>query len=68
MALSENSVLRLFGQKRAEVIEGWRKLQNEELHNLYNLYIMRMIKPRGMRWAGHLARMREKRNAYRIFV
>jgi hypothetical protein len=50
------------------VIGGWRKLHNEELHNLYcSPSIIRMIKSRRMRWAGHLARM-EKRKAYRILV
>jgi transcription termination factor 2 len=44
-------------------------MHNEELHNLYSsLSIIRMIKSRRMRWAGHVARMGEKRNAYRIFM
>jgi hypothetical protein len=48
---------------------GWSKLHNEELHNLYSSpSIIRMIKSRRMRWAGHVARMGEKRNAYRILV
>jgi hypothetical protein len=48
---------------------GWRKLHNEELHDLYSSpSIIRMIKSRRMRWAGHVARMREKRNANRILV
>jgi hypothetical protein len=48
---------------------GWRKLHNEELHNLYSSPdIIRVIKSRRMRWAGHVARMGEKRNAYRILV
>jgi hypothetical protein len=66
----ENSVLRrIFGQKRDEVTGGWRKLHNEELHNLYSSpSIIRMIKSRRMRWPGHVARMGEKRNAYRISV
>jgi hypothetical protein len=47
----------------------WRKLHNEELHNLYSSpKIIRMIKSRRIRWAGHVARMGEKRNAYRILV
>jgi hypothetical protein len=47
----------------------WRKLHNEKLRNLYSSpNIIRMIKPRRMRWAGHVVRMRYKRNAYRIFV
>jgi hypothetical protein len=65
-----NRVLRrIFGPKRDEVTGGWRKLHNEELHNLYSSpSIIRMIKSRRMRLAGHVARMGEKRNAYRIFV
>jgi hypothetical protein len=52
-----------------EVTGGWRKLHNEELHNLYSSPSMiRMIKSRRMRWAGHVARMGEKRNAYRILM
>jgi hypothetical protein len=47
----------------------WRKLHNEELHNLYfSPNIIRVIKSSWMRWAGHVARMREKRNAYRILL
>jgi hypothetical protein len=47
----------------------WRKLHNEELHSLYSSpSIIRMIKSRRMRWAGHVARMMEKRNAYKILV
>jgi transcription termination factor 2 len=66
----ENRVLRrIFGPKRDEVTGGWRKLHNEELHKLYSSpSIIRMIKSRRMRWAGHVARMGEKRNAYRILV
>jgi hypothetical protein len=48
---------------------GWRKLHNEELHNLYSSpSIIRVIKSRRMRWAGHAARMVERRKAYRILV
>jgi hypothetical protein len=66
----ENRVLRrIFGPKRDEVTGGWRKLHNEELRNLYSSpSIIRMIKSRSMRWAGHVARMLKKRNAYRILV
>jgi hypothetical protein len=47
----------------------WWKLRNEELHNLYSSpNIIRIIKSRRMRWAGHVARMEETRNAYRILV
>jgi hypothetical protein len=64
----ENRVLRrICGPKRDEVTGEWRKLHNEELRNLYSSpKIIRMIKSRRMRWAGHVARMGEKRNAYRI--
>jgi hypothetical protein len=66
----ENRVLRgIFGPKRDEVTGGWRKLHNEELHNLYSSpSIIIMIKQRRMRWTGHVARIGEKRNAYRILL
>jgi hypothetical protein len=51
------------------VAEDWRKLHNEELHNLHSSpKIIRMIKSRRMRWAEHVARMGATRNAYRIVV
>jgi hypothetical protein len=55
----ENRVLRrIFGSKRDEVTGGWRKLHNEKLHDLYSSpSIIRIIKSRRMRWAGHVARM-----------
>jgi hypothetical protein len=61
----ESRVLRgIFGPKRDEVIRGWRKLHNEELHNLYcSPNIIRIIKSRKMRWAEHVVRMGEGRNA-----
>jgi hypothetical protein len=62
-----NKVLRkIFGQKR----DGrWRKLHYEELPNLYTSpSIIRIIKSRRMRWAGHVARMGEKRSVYRLLV
>jgi hypothetical protein len=66
----ENGVLsRIFGPKRDEVTGGWRKLHNEELHGLYSSpSIIRVIKARRMRWAGHVTRMREVRGAYNILV
>jgi hypothetical protein len=60
---------RIFGTKRDEVTGGWRKLHNEELHNLYSsLSIIRMLKSRRMRCAGHVARMGVKRDAYKILM
>jgi hypothetical protein len=60
---------RICGKKRDEVAEVWRKVHNEELHNLYSsLSIIRMIKARRMRWVGHVTRIGAERNAYRIFV
>jgi hypothetical protein len=66
----ENRVLRrIFGPKRDEVTGDWRKVHIEELHRLYSSpSIIRMVKSRRMRWAGHVARMGEKRNAYRTLV
>jgi hypothetical protein len=60
----ENRVLmRIFGPKRDEVTEGWRKLHNEDSNNLYStLIIIMMIKSRRMRWAGHVASMGEIMN------
>jgi hypothetical protein len=60
---------RIFGPKRDEVTGGWRKLHNEELHSLYSSpSIIRIIKSRRMRCAGHVARMGEKNNTYRVLV
>jgi hypothetical protein len=66
----ENRVLRrIFGPKRDEVTGEWRKLHNKELHDLYSSpSIIRIIKSRRMRLAGHVARIGEKRNAYRLLV
>jgi hypothetical protein len=66
----ENRVLRrIFGPNRDRVTGGWRELHNEELHNLYSSpNIIRIMKSRRMRWAGHVARMGEKRNVYRLLV
>jgi hypothetical protein len=59
---------RIFGPKRDEVTGSWRKLNNEELHNLYSLPIItRMFKSRRIGWAGYVARM-ETRNVCRILV
>jgi hypothetical protein len=60
---------RIFGPKRDEVTGEWRKLHNEELRDLYSSQsIIRIIKSRRMRWAGHVARMGEKRDAYKLLV
>jgi hypothetical protein len=66
----ENRVLRrIFGPKGDEVTGEWTKLHNEELHDLYSSpSIIRIVKARRMRWAGHVGRMGEKRNAYRLLV
>jgi hypothetical protein len=66
----ENRVLkRIFVPKRDEVEGGWRRLHNEELHNLnVSPDIIRVIKSRTSRSASHVSRTREMRNAYRIFV
>jgi hypothetical protein len=66
----ENRVLRrIFGPKRDGVTVEWRRLHNEELYDLYSSpNIVRVIKSRRMRWAWHVARMGERRGAYRILV
>ncbi|KAJ4452005.1 hypothetical protein ANN_03517 [Periplaneta americana] len=66
----ENTVLRkIFGAKRDEVTGEWKKLYYAELHALYSSPdIIRNIKSRRLRWAGHVARMGEYRNAYRVLV
>ena len=58
----------LFGPKRNEMTGEWRKLHNEELNDLYSSpNIVRVIKPRRMKWAGHVARMGDRRGAYRFW-
>ena len=65
----ENRVLRIFGPKRDEVTRKWRKLHNEKLYYLYILpNMVRVIKSRRMRWAGHVVRIREKRGVQRVLV
>jgi hypothetical protein len=70
LSVFENRVLsRVFGPKRDEVTEEWRKLHNEELSDLYSLpKIVRVVKSRRMRWAGHVARMDEGRVMHRVLV
>jgi len=67
----ENTVLRIFGPRWDKVTGEWRRLHNEELH-VNDLYtspnILRVIKSRRMKWAGHVARMGEERRVYRVLV
>jgi hypothetical protein len=65
----ENTVLRrIFGPKREED-SSWRKLHNDKLHSLYSSpNIVRVIKSRRMRWAGHVARIGEGRGVYRVLI
>ena len=66
----ENKVLRkIFGANKDEITGEWRKLQNAELHTLYSSSnIIRNLKSRRLRWAGHVARVEQSRNAYRDLV
>jgi hypothetical protein len=66
----ENRVLRrVFGPKRYEVTGKWRKLHNKELNDLYSLpNIVRVVKSRRMKWAGHVARLGEERGVFRVLV
>ena len=70
LSVFENKVLRRsFGPRRDEVTGEWRRLHNEELNDLYSSpNIVRVIKSRRMRWAGHVARMGEQRGVYRVLV
>jgi hypothetical protein len=66
----EKRVLRrVFGPQRDERTGEWRKLHNEELNDLYSSpHIVRVVKSRRMRWAGHVARMGEERGVHRVLV
>jgi hypothetical protein len=66
----ENRVLRrIFGPKRDEVMGEWRKLHSEKVHILYSSPdIIRQVKSRRMRWAGHVARMEEEIKVYKVLV
>jgi hypothetical protein len=66
----ENWVMRrIFRPKRDEVTGEWRKLHNEEFHDLYSSpNIVRVIQSRRMRWTGHVAQMEEGRGVYRVLV
>jgi hypothetical protein len=65
----ENRVLRKISGLKREEDGSWRKLHNDELHSLYcSSNIIRVVKSRRMRWAGHVARMGERRGVYRVLV
>jgi hypothetical protein len=69
LTLREERRLRVFGPKRDEVTGKWRKLHNAELNDLYSLpNIVRVVKSRRMRWAGHMARMGEEIGVHRVLV
>ena len=70
LKVSENRVLRtILGPKRGEVTGEWRKLHNEELNELYfSSSILRVVKSRRMRWAGHVTRMGEGKSVYRVLM
>ena len=69
LRLYKNRVLRrIFGPKRDEVAEEWRKLHNQKLKDLYcSPNIVRVIKSRRLRWVGHVARMGERSGVYRVY-
>jgi hypothetical protein len=59
----------ILGPKKTEVAEGWRKLHNEDFHNMYAPPdLITVIKSRRMRWAGHVPRMRDMRSTYVLLV
>ena len=70
LRMFDNKVLRrIFGPRMDEVKVEWRRLHNEELNDLYcSPNIVRVIKSRRMRWAGHVARVGEERGVYRVLV
>jgi len=70
LRMFEKRVLRrIFGPKRSELIGDCRKLHNEELNDLHcSADIIRVIKSRRMRWAGHVARIGERKSAYRVLM
>jgi hypothetical protein len=59
---------KIFGSERDEALGYWRRLHNEELHDLYSPNVIRLIISRRMRWAGHVAHMGERIGAYRAVV
>jgi hypothetical protein len=66
---TEQGLSKIFGTKRNEMMGGWRKLHNKELHDLYTSPgVIRVIKSSRMRWTGHVARIREKRHVCTLLV
>jgi len=69
LSVYENRLRRISGPERDEVTGEWRKLHNEELNDLYcSPNIVRVSKSRRMRWAGHVARMGERKGVYRVVM
>jgi hypothetical protein len=70
LGVFEDRVLRrISGPKREEVAGGWRRLRNEELHDLYtSTNVVKVVNSMRMRWAGHVERNGEIRNAYKILA
>jgi hypothetical protein len=65
----QDRIMRIFGPMKEEVTWDWRRLHNEELHNLYaSPNITRVVKSRRVRWVGHTARMGDMKNSYEILV
>jgi hypothetical protein len=63
----ESGVLRIFGRKRDEVTEKFRRPHKEELYDLYFLpYVIRVIKSRRLRWAGYVTRMKDSSSSHRV--
>jgi hypothetical protein len=64
----KRALRKIFGSERDEVIRYWRRLRNEELHDLYSPNVIQLIKLIRMRWAGHVVHMGERIGAYRVVV
>jgi len=64
----ENKVLRISGPEGKKIAKGWRKLHNEDLHNLCFLSNIGMTKLRRMSWVGHLTYRREERSSYKVLL
>jgi hypothetical protein len=67
--VAQRVLRRIYGARREEVVGGWRRLHNEELHNLYaSSYIVGVTKSRRLRWAGHVVRIGDIRSVYKIVI